>query len=173
MTAYLVVGAESSGTKLMTSILVRAGCQGTDGYPQEWDAGIEAILWGNVHRFVWRRSIPYAGMWPDLYGMVSDCRAKSHFVQIIWMTRDWHAAAQSQVKHGHVPTLEAARANLQIAHSRTASQLIQCSPQAAYVMVNFESLITRPRPVLDWVGAWIGLPLPDVEIRDENAKWLI
>ncbi|MDP1795220.1 MAG: hypothetical protein Q8K63_13875 [Acidimicrobiales bacterium] len=137
-----VVGGESCGTRLMSKLLARAGCE------------------------VLHRSFPYEGAhlrhWPDQPVLDYDPDA------IVVMTRDWWAAAPSQVREGHVPDEETAFANLEEASCRIAV-MVQGRP---WRPVAYESLVQRPQLVFAHLCDWLGVPAVDVgEIFDANQRY--
>lgn len=137
-----VIGGESCGTRLMSHLLSRANCE------------------------VLHRSFPYEGShlrhWP-----VEPCRDYEPDAYVV-MTRDWWAAAQSQVREGHVPTEEVAFANLQEAWC-LMSELVRGQQWRA---IGYESLVQRPQIVFDNVCAWLEIPTVDVgEIFDANERY--
>lgn len=137
-----VIGGESCGTRLMSKLLAKAGCE------------------------VLHRSFPYEGShlrhWPD--EPVRNYEPDA----IVVMTRDWWAAAQSQVREGHVADLDTAFGNLQEATCRIAG-VVQ---GRAWRTVGYESLVQRPQVVFDNLCDWIGLPHTDVgEIFDANERY--
>lgn len=138
-----VVGGESCGTRLMAGLLADAGCE------------------------VLHRSYPYEGShlrhWPDLPVREYDPEV------VVVMTRDWWAAAPSQVRAGHVADLDVAFANLQEASVRIAA-LVQ---HRQWRSVAYESLVQRPQVVLDNLCQWLGVPTISVgEIFDGNDRYL-
>lgn len=143
-----VVGAESSGTRLMTRIMQNAGAE-------------------TLHR-----SFPYGGdgptdprRWPE-----EDVRQFNPYA-VIWMNRDWWATAQSQVKALHVSTPEEAWYNI----SRTTIRIADLCKNYNFkhYMVNYESLVQRPQAVVRNITNTLGLPFPEIEnIIDGNAKYL-
>ena len=164
--AFLVLGPESSGTRLWTRILIGAGCFGDDGDVQRIDSGIP-----DESMVVWRRSIPHGRKWPAIPMITTDLRIAGYHVAALVTTRDWYAATQSQVAAGHVPNADAGRANLQRAYPFITGALT--SNRVPYVMASYEALVQRPDRFLQWVSVQLGLGLglPDGGVYDGNAKW--
>lgn len=138
-----VIGGESCGTRLMSTLLAKAGCE------------------------VLHRSFPYEGShlrhWPD-----EPVREYGPDAFVV-MTRDWWAAAPSQVRAGHVADLDTAFANLQEATSRIAA-LVRGRHWRA---VGYESLVQRPQVVFDNLCEWLGVARVEVgEIFDGNERYL-
>lgn len=149
--AYLVLGGESTGTRLMTSILVRCGCAGNDGHEQYLDDGAkrqQAILASNRQPFVWRRSIPHSKQWVDIEKRLIHpltLLIPQEEICIIVMTRNWLAAAKSAVNAGHVHNIGQAIANLQKAYVDIFSDL-GMYPKIDYHLVSYDFLV-RTRDV--------------------------
>ena len=162
--AFLVLGPESSGTRLMTRILIGAGCLGDDGEIQRLDDGIP-----DVPLVVWRRSIPHAGTWPVIPQMVANLRIAGHHVMAVVTTRAWYPMTQSQLAARHVPNLEVALTHLQRAYPFITGALT--SNCVAYVMASYEMLVQRPEATLAWLSARLELELPAAKLYDGNAKW--
>ena len=107
--AYLVLGPESSGTRLMTRILIAAGCAGYDGHDQVFDT---ALPIADGRPIVWRRSVPHRREWPEIGWMLRLLCEQGYTPRIVVMARDWYAMARSQASAGHVaPRLTAPSPN--------------------------------------------------------------
>lgn len=140
----VVVGAESSGTRLMARILDATGIN-------------------TLHR-----SFPYGGShlrhWPEVSVNEHDADA------IVWMQRDWWATVRSQLAASHVKTIKEAWDNIAEAQIRIAEVVRAYS----FVVVSYESLVQRPATVIDHVCRWLEVETPvlDEEIVDGNDKYL-
>ncbi len=163
--AILVLGPESSGTKLMTKILIAAGCDGDATGHQRWDTvDPESDL------IVWRRSMPHDGWWPDVAGLVERMRKLEYDVSAIVTTRSWHAMGRSQVHHGHTRDIGHSMHNLQMAYPRIFSGL--SAAQVPYQMAHYENLVARPRHALRELLSPLGLQVPPgITVYDGNVKW--
>lgn len=162
--AYLVLGPESSGTRLMTRLLIAAGCEGTDEHVQPWDSQTPT-----APLIVWRRSLPHGGQWPDVQSLITRLQAAHYSVTALVMSRDWHPMALSQIDNGHVADMAQA-----IDHVRRAYGLIfpaLAATQTPFELVNFESLVARPQQAAAQLMTRLGLPVPEcVEVFDANVK---
>lgn len=165
--AILVLGAESTGTRLVTRILLYAGCHGSDQGRQPFDREIPVP---GRKPIVWRRSMPHAREFVEVGKLVTTLRDKGYRVAAVVTTRDWQAAALSQVAAGHVDNQTQAWRNLQQAYPLIFNALdVHYVP---YVMVNYESLVMNSEAVITWLAGRFGLWIPTVEVYDGNAKWL-
>lgn len=143
-----VVGAESSGTRLIARIL-----SGT---------GADAL----------HRSFPYGGDGPrDPRRWPEEDVVKFHPYAVIWMMRDWWATARSQVNANHVNSIEEAWYNIGCTTLRIADM---CSKNNyRYFVVNYESLVQRPEIVVANLTDSLKLRMPTLEnIIDGNIKYL-
>jgi hypothetical protein len=162
VTGYLVVGPESSGTRLTARLLAAAGCRlvaivGEDDGP---------ALPLDGHLPLIRRSIPHACEWPSM----RELRALlcTERVQAVVTTRDWFAMAESQVRHGHTPDVETSHANIRRAYGEIFSGLVDVG--VPYVASSYESLVCE-RGYGPRLLTLVGLPPASVATYDGNAKW--
>lgn len=165
----LVTGAEGSGTRLMTRVLLAAGYQGSDAHDQPFDHELPRARCP----VVWRRSMPHGGAWPMLSSVVKTLRAKAYRTQTLIMVRDWSVLARSQVAAGHTPHLDAALDNIREAYRKTLIALSSVHPAEPFLMVSYEALVNNPDGTLALVMLWLGAPVPDVaglELYDGNAR---
>ena len=168
MKAYLVLGPERSGTRLIARILVAAGCYGDDGHDQRADHAIPA----GVSPIVWRRSVPHNRDWPDVPGMAQLLREKGYQVQAVVMSRDWFAMAQSQQAEGLAPDLGTAYCHLQRAYPFIFYGLEVAG--VPFLVITYEHLVQRSGPVIGRLVEYLGLPAlnaASVEVYDANVKW--
>jgi hypothetical protein len=120
--AYLVLGPESSGTRLMTRILMACMYRGDGDHVQAWDRGLP-----DLPRIVWRRSAPHGSVWPNVSQLVRELRQRKFDVRAFVMHRDWHACAASQVAAGHVKGRGEAFANIKHALTYIPAELLMLS----------------------------------------------
>jgi len=164
--AFLVTGPESSGTRLMTRLLIKNGFLGDAGHVQRWDN----LVFPEPERpIVFRRSMPHGGQWPVLRDVIGVLQRKGYDVHVVVMAREWWAMTRSQVKAGHVPNEQVA-----LHHIRQAYALIMAAVQTTGVtwyMVPYEALVLHPEAQHHILGV-LGLEVVDSGyIYDGNAKW--
>jgi LPS sulfotransferase NodH len=170
MKAYLVLGPERSGTRLMTRILIASGCFGDDGHDQRLDKSLPDPEMAPV--IVWRRSLPHRQEWPNLQVMINSLRGKGYDVQAIITPRDWFAVAQSQVSENLVSDVDVSYRHQQRAYSTIFAELML--NKVPFVVVSYEHLVQRPKPVITRLMEYLGLPAllaTGVEVYDGNEKW--
>jgi hypothetical protein len=163
--AFLVYGAESSGTRLLTRILILAGCSGDDGHEQRWDN-----LAPSGDLVVWRRSFPHAREVPDVVAMADRLRLLGYSVQALVISRDWYAAARSQVKAGHVPDVVMAERNLSNAYPYIFRGL--AAANCPWRGVSYESLASKStrRALLAALGLRATKEVIELEFQEANEK---
>lgn len=163
--AILVLGPESSGTRMMTKVLIAAGCDGDGDAVQRWD---DIIPTGEL--IVWRRSVPHAGRWPDIAQMVKALRAAEYDVSAIVTSRAWWPMAQSQVRRRHVWKLADAYEHLRLAYPHIFMALAEA--QVPFVVSSYEDIVARPIKAFAALLNQIGLTVPDnLYVYDGNQKW--
>ena len=89
MRAFVVLGAVGSGTRLITKILIAAGCKGSAEDPQPWDKKLpyDELL------IVWRRGVPHiGGEQPAIRWMLTQLKDRGYETNIIVITREDNAA---------------------------------------------------------------------------------
>lgn len=160
--AFLVLGPEGSGTKLLTRIFIDAGCAGDYSHKQSIDAA--AVPTGNL--LVLRRSFPHAEKWPNLKGLVAWLNGYEVRAVVIIRTYRCTFASRARRRENKVKAEELALAAL--------PRLFQSIEKAhlPFVWVTYEALIQRPEVEVDWLMKWAGLETPAVEyIFDGNERY--
>lgn len=170
--AYIVVGPESSGTKLVTEILIKQGCWGDAGNDQRIDNIFAAHRKLEVPKAVFRRSFPHGGKWPILPDLLWHFKERGFEIVVIVMMRDMYCIMQSQMTNStHAFTLAHSFEKIRRAYTTIFRAL--AAVDRDFLIVSYESLVRRPVETCSWACGMIGMEfdpgkLPD--IRDENAK---
>lgn len=172
--AFLVYGAEGSGTRLMRRILICAGCGGSGQLEQYFDwMGLPPV--GENPLIVWGHSVPghKPRDWPPFDRHFQLCLAYGYQVSAIVMVRDWFAMAQSQVAHDHTHA-----ENLPDAYetmARAYKQLFAALDKhnIDYLIMPYEALVLRPRAVVARLLDHLGLELQYQfeDIYDGDARY--
>lgn len=160
--AFIVCGPESCGNRILTRILVAAGCYGDGKISQRLDYKEPA-----ADLIVWARSFPHAGRWPNLVKMIAKLEMQGYEVTALVPTRDWFATAISQVEAMHVPTLEWSDHNQQAAYKRIFAELDTAG--VPFIVVHYDSLVHRPQRYIKALMAWLDLPMPETHERIIDA----
>lgn len=162
--AILVVGPESSGTRLMTAALIAAGCTGDATHEQRFDESPP-----HQRLIVWRRSYPHFHDWPNSKARINRLRDAGYDVAVAVMSRDWHCMSASQVRSRHVPDRSTALSNIRRAYVEIFEALR--STTSPFVVVSYESLAHYREAALKRTLAEFGLKPAAIEIRDANRKY--
>lgn len=165
--AYLVLGPESTGTRLATSILISGGCYGSAEHVQEFDTE----PFGDFDPVVLRRSVPHGGEKLDIVDLVSRCRDRRIFAVIT--TRDWTCAVRSKIKAYKRVSVEvdeqSANQDILEAYLSIFDGLKKYS--IPFMMLSYESLVTWPDEVQSSLLHSIGLIIPEKSVRIVDGNW--
>jgi len=166
--AVLVMGPESSGTRLATRILIAAGCHG-DGDHEQW---FDQALPGDLPLIVWRRSVPHARAWPDLARWIVQVRGTGYTVEAVVMMRDWLSMCRSQVKRQHVREIGEAEMHARFAYASIFTVL--AATITPYIVLSYDNLVARPMAVQRWLAQRLNLPrVPSVDVINANAEYYL
>jgi len=170
--AYLVVGPESSGTRLMTRLLIEAGCIGQASHNQPLDQVLKGKADLSKHseesRFVFRRSVPHAGHMPDLSRI--DTRFRECGCQTFWivMFREWAAMARSKVHQGHQNKREDAECRVVPQLTHIFRFLVEHRPD--FIIIDSSLMFIAPERALKQLEAVTGFNFRKEIINDADAK---
>lgn len=166
--AFVVLGPESSGTRLMTRLLMAAGCVGDGDHWQRWDElqPEEELIVIRRHRVLPSRVPP----WATSDNLVLALQAIGYNVFAVIVTRDWHATACSQIAAPHAPDAHTALASMRNTWRNIFANLPADVP---FEVVSYESIVQRPRQTLSMLCQRVGLPPPAglEAVQDGNEKW--
>jgi len=164
--AYLVVGPESSGTRLMTRIIMACGVKGDDGHRQRWD---DLNFPPARQDIVFRRSIPHGGIIPDIPTIVNKMEGRGYTVMMVVMVRDPYVMAKSQIRNRHVNDLVEAYANIANAYRLIANYV--GTGRVPSFFVPLEALVLHHQAAR-YITSLLGLHLRErVDIYDPNAPY--
>ncbi len=157
---FIVVGAESTGTRLLSEILISAGCQckHSDGWHwQQWDYELP-----KDDTLVYHRSFPHGGQWYSMSEIFRRFTGYQFFVVV--MVRDWHSVSYSQARFQE---FKAIAPNIQRAYIDIFAGL----KNIPYEIVSYEALQSEDyiRAFLERLHLDHHCQLP--AIRDENGKY--
>lgn len=163
--AYLVVGPESSGTRLVTRILINAGCKGDSGHWQEFDEKLPK----NLPHIVWRRSILHGGIWPDIVALIAELRDAGYSVSAIVTFRELFANAMSQIASRYAVTVNEVYERIPQIYTHIFKALI--STEVQFETVSYESLVLHPVETQRELLNRLGLKAEkEIRIFDGNEK---
>lgn len=163
--AFLVLGAESTGTRFVAHILRAAGCRGhanPDGRYQQWDTNAPTTQ----SPIVWHRSFPHGDLFLPIRQIMT--QIPHYDTQAIVCTRDWFAMSASQA---NFRPLEDVATNTQHAYSMIFSGLDEFL--IPHLIVTYESLIYNYEPFTRRLLAYLNLPVPAIlpPVHNGNKKY--
>lgn len=165
--AFIVVGPESSGTRMLTEIFVRSGCDGVSDHVQEFDTN-PPLEQKNI---VWRRSVPHGGVKnPDIDYMFDYLKNKNYNVTFIVINRDIFCTVKSQVKNEHTKTESESIKNIQDSFLFIFDFIKKSNIE--YFLINYESLVYQKINTLQNLSNLINFKLIDFDVKNENLKWI-
>lgn len=162
---FLILGPESSGTRLVTRILINNGCHGSDEHIQPFDSE----PFNGLSPVVLRRSIPHYREWLNVESDGILRKFDGYDLIVIVTTRDHHAMISSQVEVGHAETYHKAQENIAAAYDQIFSFIKE--HDLKYVISSYESLIYEPVEAQKRLVDSLGLTFTEaVTITNENTK---
>lgn len=160
--AFIVIGAESSGTRMLTDILIRAGCIGESTHSQKWD--FKKISGSPI---VWRRSVPYQQKEVDIKEMIN--RLPNYEIRILVIVRDYHSTIRSSVRRGHVNDLETSVGRMRKAYCSIFSQLQYID--LPFYVVSYENLCLNNHFINVLLSEHNLNKIKKYRVRNENSKY--
>lgn len=162
----VVAGPERSGTRLVTRILIAAGCEGHAGaapktehaaWPQKWDAQDPPA---GVLRIVIRRTLPYHPdrTWPDLPALCERFTGLGYQVRLVTVSRNREIVARSQLREGMEPDVRTARAAVARAYRILGDIERLPALKGLCHRIRYEELVSRPLYEVQRLCWAMGLP---------------
>ena len=161
--AFFVIGAESSGTRVLTRAFISAGCWGNGEHIQRLDARPKFDVFPAL--IVFRRSLPHfhePTEWPDVGEIQENIKKAGYELTTVAIMRDSEITALSQIRNQHISDLEEAENNIEKA--------IRIVGLFADDFIHYHTFVT---------DAWyrkekfegFGLPEPDMDFYNGNSKY--
>lgn len=162
-TAYFVIGPESSGTKLVTKLLMNAGCFGSDEHQQPIDEALDNDtffdrLFQGEEKIVVRRSWPHGidHKAPDVKGIFETLESKGYEVRFVVTMRSWPTMIESQIDaEQHASTRWEAYENIVDATTKIFYWIKRL--KAPFIIVNYGDLLRNKTVTLHWMLNALGL----------------
>jgi len=169
--ALLVLGGESTGTRLVTRLCILNGCEGDDDHEQRWDKKLPTP--GEYPVIVWRRSIPHgagsARHFPDPTSLIQELQAIGYEVTVLVTTRCWRATTKSQVAQKHVTSEDEGLENLRRAYLSVIPALWMTDAPVHFV--NYEALRDEHAQLALFRASRLGPKTTlTLVVSDENTK---
>lgn len=166
--AFLVMGAVSSGTRMLVRLLMAAGCDG-DGsidHNQRWDTERPE---GDL--IVFRRHVPTRRRppWAQHPNAIKALQLLGYDVHAVIIVRDWFPTVQSALAAGHRQSIPAVESMNREVWRLMFRDLPDGVP---FTVTTYESLVQRPERAVPALMAQLGLELQgEIEpLFDGNAK---
>jgi len=165
---FFVIGAESSGTRMLTKSFTSVGVFGSAEHRQRLDGLNFNNIPEDIQNAVFRRSVPHAKMWPPLAGLYNLMKASGFDPVPIVIEREEKYVALSQVAAGHVENLEDAKAQIHFAKQHIDSEMGKLGISPA--LVNYERFVTDGKARERFFEQY-GLREPDIDYYNANEKY--
>ena len=167
--AIIVTGPESSGTRNLTRLILESGYSGKSGHSQPYTT-LSNVEIDKPENLVVRWSIPHSDQFVDLSSFIAELKKIGYSVRAIITTRDWNCMIKSQVRTGHVNSIDQAKIRTRQAYQHIFSHLNYS--KIYYETVSYESLIYRPIETLKNLGNVYQLDFPlRHRIKNGNKKY--
>lgn len=163
--AFLVLGAESSGTRMLTQVLTGAGCYGDFSHEQRMDN----LIFDNLpDRIVFRRSFPHGDSWPKIEDIVYKLRDVQYQVNLLVIMRDKDFCVASQMREGHELTEYQCHWNIIYAMNLIfeAVGILQIFPK----VILYEPFVTNEFYRNSFMNS-IGLTCPEMKFFNANEQY--
>jgi len=173
--AFIVVGPESSGTRLLMKCLVAAGCHGDAGHDQPFDDDPGQLA--GKDRVAWRRSAPHGfgktrkirDLEADLLQPLRDHGFQD--VRVFATIRNHYCMVRSQVIVPHVRSISEAEQNIPNAMKSITDFVTKCSLPVRFV--TYEELVHRSESFRRTFAEW-GLDSSKLPaFNDRNERYLV
>lgn len=165
--AFVVMGVPSSGTRLLTRILIAAGCVGDGDYAQRYDE-----VPPTADLIVIRRHQPTGRppKWARNTNIIRALQRLGYAVSVLIITRDWGCTMQSQIAAPHAADITAAHI---LTMGAWRAMLRRMPDDVPFEVVTYESIVQRPQAAIAALYARHGLTQiePIEPLRDGNAKY--
>lgn len=171
--AFFILGAEGSGTRMLTQAFIEAGCRGSAEHRQPMDD--LDFRYPDEQPIVFHRSLPHGGKWPDLREIADRMAECGYDIVPIFSYRktDYLVAHQLRTDREHegepVPAYADHPEDVQM-HLRLAMN--QAYGLAAWVnhplvVVPYEAFVESEMAQLQFFEV-LGLPLPKMAFYNAN-----
>lgn len=167
--AYFVLGSEGSGTHCLRNALIEAGCH----WKQWHEAHQDNYKFGEIESpFVFRRSLPHAGVWVTSIDYCKMLHEAGFFTHILFCVRDAYATAKSVIRRDKTRTIEQSLANQQEAFRQTGVYLHNLETPNKFTCIVYEAFCLS-EGFRKWLfNDRLGLPYPEnFEIKYGNLKY--
>lgn len=160
---FIVTGSESSGTRLLTQIMINAGCTGDAGHSQKIDDETPT-----ADLIVIRRSMPHSGKWINLFEIAERMKSLGYVIHYLIIIRDWHATASSQMKN-HVETYAQGLTNIKKAYRSIFGNIILGEDN--FTIISYEAIVTQDKYINKFLENFELKLEKEIELTNQNLKY--
>ncbi len=164
----LVLGTESSGSRLWTEHLLACDYDGSTSHDQPFDHSLE----GAGNKIAYRVSFPMGDDFRDMTRLLQYLGENGYRdVACYWTQRDDACLIQSMLKAGHAASEAEAIADIERGRELIAAAVKEHNLPCQ--IVHYERLISEPDYRHKLLAAFDLVPIGQLPVlRDENAKWM-
>ena len=155
--AFFVVGPEGCGTYMLAEAFVNAGCTYCDKAEVDKYLAKEQPL-----NMVLRRSLPHAGLWPNIDQIARQMEGRFYEVNFLWIIREQYAAKQSVIarKENYLP----------FEYEKAVQVIADKLDKLGGRLVSYEYFVFSAA-YRKQIFSELGLPAPEMEFYDGNKKY--
>lgn len=164
--AFLVLGPEASGTRMLTQAFISVGVFGDGDHKQRLDKADFKI---QPYEIVWRRSVPHTKkhIYPNLSEMYEKLKVCDYDVFPLIIYREKEITIQSQLRSNHA-SLERARYNISKGLDFLFTELDKLSLTST--LVSYEIFVEH-ESYRKHLFSRFNFKNPIIKIRQENNKY--
>lgn len=161
--AFIVIGAESAGTRMLTRFLIGCGCKGDGDHQQIFDYENPS---NEVTLLVWRRSVPHEYMkHPNIVGMCKLLKHLGYRIVILRIYRNPRVTLLSQVRNGHAKDMSDAKERFHEAN-RWMNKILR-RVKFDSINVQYEEFV-KNKKYRKSITEHLGIPYREVEKYDNR-----
>lgn len=158
--AFFILGPESSGTKFLTSLFKKVGCEGNSWHRQKLEHNLPT-----EDLVVFRRSYPHNGVWPSIEAEIQRFKEYKIFIIIIVRSETFVVHSRKKYVGGDIKN------RAKIAMQTIFSQWKESNLPGTWI--TYEALVTHPDFVIENLFKRCDLKSPtDYSISDGNKKYV-
>lgn len=155
--AFFIIGPEGCGTYMLAEAFVSAGCT----YCDQEDVD-RYLAQEQPHEMTLRRSLPHAGVWPNIEQIAKQMEARFYEVNFLWIIREQYAAKRSVIARKPVYTAFEYEKAIQI----IGNNLDRFGGR----LISYEYFVLSPEYRQN-IFSEFKLPPPEMEFYDGNRQY--
>lgn len=165
---YIVVGPESSGTRLTTRILCESGCFGDydhyqrlDEFVKDHNKDLYSII-GDSNLIVFRRSVPHGGEFPFIPHLEFLFNCQNFNSYVIITMRNVFELCKSKIKNNGKESIEDAYNSFQ----KEMNFIVSTIKEYKCIFYDTSFLFKYPELSLKNLGLWTRLDIPVEKVKE-------